>query len=74
MLKIGLEIFSRFGKKLEAKESLKNKKIKGRSCIYYKEQKTQFIGVNLRVQVKKVYLNEFGASEASFVMKFLGEK
>ena len=36
--------------------------------------KTQFIGVNLRVQVKKVYLNEFGASEASFVMKFLGEK
>ena len=23
---------------------------------------------------KKVYLNEFGASEASFVMKFLGEK
>ena len=36
--------------------------------------KTQFIGVNLRVQVKKVYVNEFGASEASFVMKFLGEK
>ena len=42
--------------------------------IIYKEKKTQFIGVNLTVQVKKVYVNEFGASEASFVMKFLGEK
>ena len=49
--------------KTEGQKSLK--KVRKSRAIYGVHKAKKDIGVNLRVQIKKIYVNKFGASEAS---------
>ena len=55
--------------KTQGQKSLK--KVRKSRAIYGVHKAKKDIGVNLRVQIKKLYVNKFGASEASFSNEIL---